>query len=87
MAQTVKNEDENSGYHCGLSDRTMGRPVVECGYDESKMFNNATFLEYVESNYSEFSCCYTDGSRVDGAEVNVASGKTMELGFAFRLHS
>ena len=35
-------------------------------YDESQVYNNQTFLNYIDAEYRHFKSCFTDGSKIIG---------------------
>ena len=64
---------------------------IQCimSYDESKIYNNETFLEYLNQQYAKFKYCYTDGSKCRGDNIAVGSAMYfphLKVGCCYRLH-
>ena len=58
-------------------------------YNEDKIYNNDTFIDYLTVKYPEYSTCYTDGSKIESSLKSVGSGvyfPMLELGFTYRLN-
>ena len=58
-------------------------------YDETLVFNNATFLDYCHTKYSSYKYCYTDGSKGNAMGPYVGSAVYFQWNRqveAYRLH-
>ena len=58
-------------------------------YDESHVYNNQTFLNYIDAEYRHFKSCFTDGSKIKGDNPVVGSAIYFphgRVGCTYRLH-
>ena len=62
---------------------------IVTSYNEEKIFDNTTFIDYLTTEYTGYSSCYTDGSKTDDHLKRVGCGvyfPVLELGLTYRLN-